>query len=249
MSIQTQLKHRLLPVVARRMQAVRQASGDLQGQIARGAGSAVAPSAGEAAADRKWLAASEKALGFLQAANPRIVGVTGDRRGAGCTSLARALAKAYGLLGRRVLFIDATATNDKTRAEAGHASDTLHPIDLLTGISLVDGTPTVVLRDTDLLRIDARAFRSACDTALKNFDLVILDLPPLAESLAAIEPAARVTAPVCDKILLVCRTENAIESELKVRLQVAKLMDYKMAGVVLNDYGVKYSSLLAGSAS
>ncbi|RTL66653.1 MAG: hypothetical protein EKK41_18310 [Hyphomicrobiales bacterium] len=243
MSIQTQLKHRLLPVVARRMQAVRQASGDLQGQIA------TAPSAGEAATDRKWLAASEKALGFLQAANPRIVGVTGDRPGAGCTSLARALAKAYGLLGRRVLFINATAPNGQARAEAVHAPDTLHPIDLLTGITLVDGTPTVDLRDSDLQRIDARGFRSACETALKNFDLVILDLPPLAESLAAIEPAARATAPVCDKILLVCRTENAIESELKVRLQVAKLMDYKMAGVVLNDYGVKYSSLLGGSAS
>ena len=78
------------------MQAVRQASGDVQGQVA------AAPSAGDAAAGRKWLAASEKALGFLQAANPRIVGVTGDRPGAGCTSLARALAKAYGGDGIRV---------------------------------------------------------------------------------------------------------------------------------------------------
>ena len=198
--------------------------------------------------DGKWLLAAEKALGFLQETKPRIIGIAGDRAGAGCSSFARALAKAYKLLGKRVLYVDASRKTQASRGEAGRAAEFVRPLDLLANIGVNEGLQCVDMRDTELARMDAKAFRTACEAALQSFDILVVDLQPIAESLAAMDPGARATGPACDAVLLVCLTERATEAELEMRLQVSRLQDFKLAGIVLNDWGVRFGGLMGNGA-
>lgn len=198
--------------------------------------------------DGKWLIAAEKTLGFLREKRPRIIGIAGDRPGAGASSFARALAKAYKLLGRRVLYVDASRKSHAGRSEAGRAAEPARALDLIANVGVSDGLPHVDLRDGELARGDAKAFRTACEAALESFDIVVVDLQPIAENLAAMDAGARATGSACDAILLVCLTEGATESELEMRLQVARLQDFKIAGIVLNDRGVRFGGLMGSGA-
>ncbi len=208
---------------------------------------AVAPSHNEAGADgHKWFASAEKILGFLvSSGNPRIIGITGDERGAGCSNLVRTLAQAYQLLGKRVLFIDASAGELGVAAPAT-AQKPPRTFNILSDVGIAEGMHRVCLRAGDLDGVDAESFRRSCNEAV-TFDHIIMDLQPLAASIAETDSGARVSSAACDAILLVCLTARAQEPNLQMRLHAARLQNFKIAGLVLNDKGVGWGRLMTNS--
>lgn len=205
---------------------------------------ALSKSAARAPDAGAWLANAEKVLGYLiEGGDPRIIGIAGDRSDAGSADLAGALARAYRLLGRKVILVDASRKDASPGEENQVAPSTPASLDLLAHVAVADGLHMVELRERDLQHVDAEGFRRACD-AVKLFDNIIVNLQSLMPSITETSAAARVTGSACDAVVLVCLTAKATEPDLVSRIQACKLFGFKIAGLVLNDKDVLSNRLI-----
>ena len=172
----------------------------------------------------------------------RVTGLTGERHGAGVSTLARELAIAYGSLGKRAVVVDMSGADVGLTA---YESPGTEQIELARQhAALQDAHSAILLSDvpTELVRRRAK-LRAILDGIGDLTDAVIVDLPPVGVSSAEAPSVFLAAAPACQQVYLVCLTGNAPAAGLRDCLEICKIGDVPLGGIILNDFNLTSTNL------
>jgi Mrp family chromosome partitioning ATPase len=190
------------------------------------------------------------AIRFLEAQDVRMAGITSDSAGNDCGELALAVAQTYASFGRRTLFLDASHDLPVPRDIGERLSPGTPPVDLQSIAQQNNGVYMVSLSDSEAMQHGNRAqMKAAIDAASRNFDRIVVQLPPV------IKGPGRTVGPdlsfgaSCDSVLLVCRTGVTTREYLKECLQVCSIWGVKIGGLIMDDRKLPFARLLRGAKS
>lgn len=153
----------------------------------------------------------------------RVIMVTSMKKGEGVTSIATALAYNLCRLGKKVSLIDANINGQEAveSVPVANEAQTNHSDFHLDRHGLVF-TPAEMIPD-------AMVLEKAINTARNVFDYVIIDAPPLEDSLDVLPPLSS-----SDGVLLLLNSSTARKSQVLSTLGSWSYMSGKIMGVVLN---------------
>lgn len=168
----------------------------------------------------------------------KVLAIASPLPGEGKTTIAAALAAAYGRLDAKVLLVDADMRQPRLADRLGLPPDARGLAEVLEGkatlreVAQDGGVPGVSVVTTtvrgDAGDLIARRFKSVLDEARSSYDAVVVDCPPLLAT-----DDARTLALLCDGTLLVVSagTESARAAEAAASLDALKV---RVLGCVLN---------------
>jgi polysaccharide biosynthesis transport protein len=179
----------------------------------------------------------------VRAGKLRVLGMTSAMQGDGKSTVLSNLAASFSQLGLSVLVIDA----DLRRPSLHRYFSSIHRCglsDLLTG----DMDPVDAIRETQLENVwimlagsstaapaellQSKRFDYLLEVAQEQYDLVLLDLPPV---LAVSDPL--IVAPKLGGVIMVVRASTARRSEVSSSIRRLKSADADIVGCVLNTHG------------
>jgi succinoglycan biosynthesis transport protein ExoP len=170
----------------------------------------------------------------------RTVGVTSTIHGEGATTVATTLAQLMARSGKRVLIVDGVRGNPSlSRATASTALSPSTTVPAQAG-SLGAGVVSDAHTGVDILPIGEQAISdkdsawwNRMDEVLREaatwYDLVLVDLPPLASG-----PDAAIAAQKLDGLLLVLKWSGTETETIQRALKLAGRARFKFAGALLN---------------
>jgi Mrp family chromosome partitioning ATPase len=189
---------------------------------------------------KPWARSITKIQAFAETASARIIGLTGDRRGVGVSTLARATAQAYASFGEAVLLVDTSRATPDYRdaseamafpaATADAANPRLHTL-ALSSVPIITGTGD-------------SPFRLALDGTTNRVDTIVIDLPPPSIDGEPV-PAFKTLATACDLVLLVSVTGGVSRATFENNLAACKVSGVALGGIILNDWKLSAGQLLA----
>ncbi len=196
-----------------------------------------------------WSRAAEQLMLSTVESKIRVVAITGPVGGAGISTVASSLAKAFARSRRKTLLIDLSVpTKDEGFAAAWSPGDPL-PNDAVKvghdGLHLLTVAPTSANRalfsNVDIL---AKWFAQE----LAAFDNIVLDLPAIEDALHdTVNPVAAARA--SDAVFLVCLTGLTLRGEMSSAVQKLRQVGANVTGVILNDqYCVRLGEEIADVA-
>lgn len=159
------------------------------------------------------------------------------------TAAAAELAASYGLAGRRALLADVSEPVTSEDCEGGS------PVMVTDGPGLVPADPAIAAlvlaaleETTELDGIDGARKRLA--DATKDFDAVIVSLPPIVQADGMPAPVFMRTAPLCDMVFILCLSGVTKHASLAEATEISRVSRAKVAGIVLCDWELAGHSLL-----
>lgn len=189
--------------------------------------------------------------------NARVIGITSSVHGEGKSLTVINLAYSIAESGRKVILVECDLRLPSLRkklnlpkanglsnllAGINNEKTTLHKDVLISGFDFVQAGD-IPPNPSELL--GSKAFSSLIDSLAANYDVVLLDLPPIGEVADAL-----VVSRCTDGLVIVVRNNYTNSSELDYALRQCHLVDAKVIGFVFNGaeakskkygYGKKYS--------
>ena len=178
--------------------------------------------------------------------NARVIGMTSSVHGEGKSLTIINLAYSIAESGRKVLLIECDLRLPTLRKKVG-LPKTTGLSNLLAGIGgekatlhkdvLIKGFDIVLAGDippnpSELL--GSKAFNNLIDNVSENYDVVLLDLPPIGEVSDAL-----VVSKVADGLIIVVRNDYTIQSDLDYTLRQCEMVGAKVIGFVYNGSATK----------
>lgn len=178
--------------------------------------------------------------------NARVIGMTSSVHGEGKSLTIINLAYSIAESGRKVLLVECDLRLPTLRKKVG-LPKTTGLSNLLAGIGgekatlhkdvLIKGFDIVLAGDippnpSELL--GSKAFSNLIDNVSENYDVVLLDLPPIGEVSDAL-----VVSKVADGLIIVVRNDYTIQSDLDYTLRQCELVGAKVIGFVYNGSATK----------
>lgn len=173
-----------------------------------------------------------------------VIGVTGPRPGVGVSVTSRQLAEAVSSFGIRTLFIDLSrveivdpAGPEKTAAEVSFLP---LAVDLQPALSVVE------FDAANAPSLTVNALRAAISQAVQANYTVVLDLPHVLQASGALSPSIAAAGSACDLIFLVCLSGEIKGSDVGSCVEACKIVGLQLGGLILNDWRMPMSDLIAG---
>ena len=178
--------------------------------------------------------------------NARVIGVTSSTHGEGKSLTVINLAYSIAESGRKVILVECDLRLPTLRKKlnlprstglsnilAGINSEkaTLHSDVLIKGLDFVQAGD-IPPNPSELL--GSKAFTNLIDTLADNYDVILLDLPPIGKVSDAL-----VVSRCTDGLVIVVRNDYTNASELDYTLRQCELVDAKVLGFVYNGSGSK----------
>ena len=178
--------------------------------------------------------------------NARVIGVTSSTHGEGKSLTVINLAYSIAESGRKVILVECDLRLPTLRKKlnlprstglsnilAGINSEkaTLHSDVLIKGLDFVQAGD-IPPNPSELL--GSKAFTNLIDTLADNYDVILLDLPPIGKVSDAL-----VVSRCTDGLVIVVRNDYTNASELDYTLRQCELVDAKVLGFVYNGSGAK----------
>ena len=178
--------------------------------------------------------------------NARVIGITSSAHGEGKSLTVINLAYSIAESGRKVILVECDLRLPTLRKKlnlprstglsnilAGINSEkaTLHSDVLIKGLDFVQAGD-IPPNPSELL--GAKAFTNLIDTLADNYDVILLDLPPIGKVSDAL-----VVSRCTDGLVIVVRNDYTNASELDYTLRQCELVDAKVLGFVYNGSGAK----------
>lgn len=178
--------------------------------------------------------------------NARVIGITSSTHGEGKSLTVINLAYSIAESGRKVILVECDLRLPTLRKKlnlprstglsnilAGINSEkaTLHSDVLIKGLDFVQAGD-IPPNPSELL--GSKAFTNLIDTLADNYDVILLDLPPIGKVSDAL-----VVSRCTDGLVIVVRNDYTNASELDYTLRQCELVDAKVLGFVYNGSGAK----------
>lgn len=178
--------------------------------------------------------------------NARVIGITSSTHGEGKSLTVINLAYSIAESGRKVILVECDLRLPTLRKKlnlprstglsnilAGINSEkaTLHSDVLIKGLDFVQAGD-IPPNPSELL--GSKAFTNLIDTLADNYDVILLDLPPIGKVSDAL-----VVSRCTDGLVIVVRNDYTNASELDYTLRQCELVDAKVLGFVYNGSGSK----------
>ncbi len=178
--------------------------------------------------------------------NARVIGITSSTHGEGKSLTVINLAYSIAESGRKVILVECDLRLPTLRKKlnlprstglsnilAGINSEkaTLHSDVLIKGLDFVQAGD-IPPNPSELL--GSKAFTNLIDTLADNYDVILLDLPPIGKVSDAL-----VVSRCADGLVIVVRNDYTNASELDYTLRQCELVDAKVLGFVYNGSGSK----------
>ena len=178
--------------------------------------------------------------------NARVIGITSSAHGEGKSLTVINLAYSIAESGRKVILVECDLRLPTLRKKlnlprstglsnilAGINSEkaTLHSDVLIKGLDFVQAGD-IPPNPSELL--GSKAFTNLIDTLADNYDVILLDLPPIGKVSDAL-----VVSRCTDGLVIVVRNDYTNASDLEYTLRQCELVDAKVLGFVYNGSGVK----------
>ena len=178
--------------------------------------------------------------------NARVIGITSSAHGEGKSLTVINLAYSIAESGRKVILVECDLRVPTLRKKlnlprstglsnilAGINSEkaTLHSDVLIKGLDFVQAGD-IPPNPSELL--GSKAFTNLIDTLADNYDVILLDLPPIGKVSDAL-----VVSRCTDGLVIVVRNDYTNASELDYTLRQCELVDAKVLGFVYNGSGAK----------
>ena len=178
--------------------------------------------------------------------NARVIGITSSAHGEGKSLTVINLAYSIAESGRKVILVECDLRLPTLRKKlnlprstglsnilAGINSEkaTLHSDVLIKGLDFVQAGD-IPPNPSELL--GSKAFTNLIDTLADNYDVILLDLPPIGKVSDAL-----VVSRCTDGLVIVVRNDYTNASELDYTLRQCELVDAKGLGFVYNGSGAK----------
>lgn len=178
--------------------------------------------------------------------NARVIGITSSAHGEGKSLTVINLAYSIAESGRKVILVECDLRLPTLRKKlnlprstglsnilAGINSEkaTLHSDVLIKGLDFVQAGD-IPPNPSELL--GSKAFTNLIDTLADNYDVILLDLPPIGKVSDAL-----VVSRCTDGLVIVVRNDYTNASELEYTLRQCELVDAKVLGFVYNGSGAK----------
>ena len=178
--------------------------------------------------------------------NARVIGITSSTHGEGKSLTVINLAYSIAESGRKVILVECDLRLPTLRKKlnlprstglsnilAGINSEkaTLHSDVLIKGLDFVQAGD-IPPNPSELL--GSKAFTNLIDTLADNYDVILLDLPPIGKVSDAL-----VVSRSTDGLVIVVRNDYTNASELDYTLRQCELVDAKVLGFVYNGSGAK----------
>ncbi len=178
--------------------------------------------------------------------NARVIGITSSVHGEGKSLTVINLAYSIAESGRKVILVECDLRLPTLRKKlnlprstglsnilAGINSEkaTLHSDVLIKGLDFVQAGD-IPPNPSELL--GSKAFTNLIDTLADNYDVILLDLPPIGKVSDAL-----VVSRCTDGLVIVVRNDYTNASELDYTLRQCELVDAKVLGFVYNGSGAK----------
>lgn len=178
--------------------------------------------------------------------NARVIGITSSAHGEGKSLTVINLAYSIAESGRKVILVECDLRLPTLRKKlnlprstglsnilAGINSEkaTLHSDVLIKGLDFVQAGD-IPPNPSELL--GSKAFTNLIDTLADNYDVILLDLPPIGKVSDAL-----VVSRCTDGLVIVVRNDYTNASELDYTLRQCELVDAKVLGFVYNGSGAK----------
>jgi hypothetical protein len=187
-----------------------------------------------------------KVVSAANDAGARIIGIAGLGTAGGAKLVARSLAGAFSLYGRRALIVEAAGLRPSgigaepalhAAVELAHTLETARSQSTAVDLSEIEGAGEL---KGDELR-EAFAALVAADVTL------VIDLPSVFGPQGDPNPALPAIGSACDLVFLVCETAQVDRQHLLDTTAFCRFAGINLAGIVLDDRKLLLSSLLAGS--
>ena len=178
--------------------------------------------------------------------NARVIGITSSTHGEGKSLTVINLAYSIAESGRKVILVECDLRLPTLRKKlnlprstglsnilAGINSEkaTLHSDVLIKGLDFVQAGD-IPPNPSELL--GSKAFTNLIDTLADNYDVILLDLPPIGKVSDAL-----VVSRCTDGLVIVVKNDYTNASELDYTLRQCELVDAKVLGFVYNGSGAK----------
>ena len=178
--------------------------------------------------------------------NARVIGITSSAHGEGKSLTVINLAYSIAESGRKVILVECDLRLPTLRKKLGLAKTTglsnllaglnsekatLHKDVLISGLDVVQAGD-IPPNPSELL--GSKAFTNLIDTLADNYDVILLDLPPIGKVSDAL-----VVSRCTDGLVIVVRNDYTNASELDYTLRQCELVDAKVLGFVYNGSGAK----------
>ena len=165
--------------------------------------------------------------------NVRTIGITATQSGAGVSTLAKAISESYMGFGKKTLLALSSGTaNQKTKLERDDNGEIILP----PTQNSADKQATILsLPETIETDVTHDKARRHLDELTAQFDVVVVDLPPVSVSPGRSTPEFMRFAPLCDLIFLICLTNATPREELRDCLEQCVINDAKIGGIIMND--------------
>ena len=178
--------------------------------------------------------------------NARVIGITSSAHGEGKSLTVINLAYSIAESGRKVILVECDLRLPTLRKKlnlprstglsnilAGSNSEkaTLHSDVLIKGLDFVQAGD-IPPNPSELL--GSKALTNLIDTLADNYDVILLDLPPIGKVSDAL-----VVSRCTDGLVIVVRNDYTNASELDYTLRQCELVDAKVLGFVYNGSGAK----------
>ena len=176
---------------------------------------------------------------------PKVIMITSSEPGEGKTSLSIMLAMNFADLGKRVLLIEGDI---RRRAMNLHFEGDMQGgiLDVVSGEKSLE---SAVVRDprieVDILLgqqgeinaadvLSSEGFHSMINDARENYDIVIIDTPPV-----LVVPDARIIAAVADYVLYVVRSDKTQDFKVKAGIKQIEMVGISVDGLALSQVNAK----------
>ncbi|MFN0217656.1 MAG: hypothetical protein ACKVP4_02455 [Hyphomicrobium sp.] len=197
---------------------------------------------------RPWSRALTKILAFAEQHEASIVGVTGDRPGAGSSLLCRALAEVLVGFGKPTLLVDASRMDiPQESARPGGAERSR--IDLLAlAKPHSSGAMSVDLAEFQANIISyPEVLREAFKAAAAGGTMVLVDLPPVQPVPGARLRCLAAVGSACQLVMLVCLAGEITKGELGECVDLCRINDVPIGGIVANDWKLSVGRFMEGA--
>ena len=179
-----------------------------------------------------WTRQIEQAMLAIINANLRIVGITSPESGAGVSVVSRLLAASFGRAGRKTLLVSlsrpVTSSSNAWSPGQSKASDFITTD--IHGFDVLDCAPT---RQTRARFNHADQIREVFGDELKQYDMVLVDLPPINElSGDTINSVAASVA--CDAVVMVCAIGDTSRPDLRRAQKLLRQAGAQVLGSITN---------------
>ena len=178
--------------------------------------------------------------------NARVIGITSSTHGEGKSLTVINLAYSIAESGRKVILVECDLRLPTLRKKLNLPKST-GVSNILAGINNEKATlhRDVLIKGLDFLPagdippnpselLGSKAFTSLIDMMADNYDVILLDLPPIGKVSDAL-----VVSRCTDGLVIVVRNDYTIASDLDYTLRQCELVDAKVLGFVYNGSGVK----------